>query len=78
MLVYKAPEAAQHVIRHLTWAYCNFQFETNKDSLICLDELKSVAQSILDPSVDILHLFDSEEIRIKAFLKGHRILKDED
>lgn len=78
MLVYKAPEAAQCVIRHLTWAYCNFQFETSKDSLICLDELKSVAQSILDPSVDILHLFDSEDIRIKAFLKGHRILKDKD
>ena len=78
MLVYKAPEAAQHVIRHLTWAYCNFQFEKSEDSLICLDELKSVAQSILDPSVDSLHLLDSEDIRIKAFLKGHRILKDED
>ena len=78
MLVYKAPEAAQHVIRHMTWAYCNFQFETSKDSIISPEELKSVAQSILDPSVDILHLFDSEDIRIKAFLKRHRILKDED
>ena len=78
MLVYRTPEIAQHIIRHLTWSYCDFNFETSKDSLISLDELKSVAESILDPSVDILHLFDSEDIRIQTFMRGHRILKDED
>ena len=78
MLVYRTPEIAQHIIRHLTWSYCDFNFETSKDSLISLDELKSIAESILDPSVDILHLFDSEDIRIQTFMRGHRILKDED
>ena len=76
MLVYRMPELAQRIIAHLTWAYCDYQFETYNDSIIDLVNLKSVAQSILDPTVDILHLSESEDIRIKAFLKGHKIEKD--
>ena len=75
MLMYRKPEITQHVIEHLVWSYYDFRFESYKPSICELDELKSIAQSILDPSVDTLHLIDSEDIRIKAFLKEHKIEK---
>ena len=76
MLVYRKPELAKRIIEHMVWAYCDFQFESWYPSLIDLTELKSIARSILDPSVDILHLHDSEDIRIRAFMKGHKIEKE--
>ena len=76
MLVYRKPEIAQRVIRHLAWAYCDNQFETSVPFICELDELKSIARSILDPSQDCLHLFSSDDIRILAFLKGHKIMEE--
>lgn len=76
MLVYRKPEIAKHIIEHLTWAYLDNKFECWEPSICDLDELKSITRSILDPSVDILHLIDSDDIRIQAFLKGHKIEKE--
>jgi hypothetical protein len=73
MLVYKKPELAQRLIRHLVWSYCDYQFESYDPSICDLYELKSIARSILDPSTDILHLKDSQDIRIQAFLKENKI-----
>ena len=75
MLVYRKPEIAQHVISHLIWAYCDNMFEMSEPFICELDELKSIARSILDPSQDSLHLFSSDDIRILAFLKGHKIME---
>ena len=73
MLVYRKPEIAQHIIEHLMWSYYDFKFEVWNPTICELDELKSITNSILDPSIDVLHLLDCEDIRIKAFLKGHKI-----
>lgn len=73
MLVYREPELAQRLVRHLVWSYCDYQFESYKPSICDLYELKSIARSILDPSTDILHLKDSQDIRIQAFLKEHTV-----
>ena len=75
MLVYMKPKIAQHVISHLIWAYCDNMFEMSEPFICELDELKSIARSILDPSQDSLHLFSSDDIRILAFLKGHKIME---
>lgn len=76
MLVYRKADVAQRIIRHLVWVFCDYNFETTRPFICELDELKSVAQSILDPSKDILKLSDSNDLRIRAFMKGHKIEKE--
>ena len=73
MLVYKKPELSQRIISHMLRVYLDGMYECHNPTIIELDELKSVARSILDPSTDILHLSGSDDPRIRTFLENHEI-----
>ena len=73
MLVYRKPEIAQRIIRHMVWATYDNQCEMPKPFLCDLDEIKSVSRSILNPAEDILQLFESEDDTLKQFALSHQI-----
>ena len=65
-LVYRAPEITPKIIQYLLRGYLG---EYNGPVICDADELKEITRSILDPAKDVLHLSESEDIRIRAFLK---------
>ena len=74
-LIYRAPEITPRIIRHLMWGIYDFNVEYKKPAVCDADELKEITRSILDPAQDVLHLSESEDIRILAFLKEKKISK---
>ena len=65
-LVYRAPEITPKIIQYLLRGYLG---EYNGPAICDADELKEITRSILDPAQDVLHLSESEDIRILALLK---------
>ena len=72
-LVYRAPEIMPKIIQHLMWGIYDFIVEYKKPAICDAPKLKEITRSILDPAKDVLHLFESEDIRILAFLKEKKI-----
>lgn len=66
MLVDRKPKLAQHIMRALIRTD---DFEICNPFVCDMDELKSIVHTILDPSIDILHLTTNEDKNIREFIK---------
>lgn len=73
MMVYKRPEIAQKIMSHIVGVYLDGLGEFSEPFLCDLYELKSVAKSILDPFEDKLQLFESEDEKLKRFVRKRQI-----
>ena len=73
MLVYRKPKLGQKIIKHLTFARMDFQFEDWNPSVIDMLELKDISYQILNPSRDVLQLFKSNDKDLADFAFRHEI-----
>ena len=78
MLVYRKPKLGKRIIRHITFASLDFQFENWKPSVIDLSELKDICDQILNPFRDVLQLFKSNDKDLADFAHQHQIVSDYD
>lgn len=67
MLVFHKPALAQKIIKHLTYASMDNLCECWDPFIADMSELKSVCKSIMNPFVDVLGLFTSDDSDIKEF-----------
>ena len=74
-LVYRKPEIAQKVMRHLAYAYLDFTSESMWPFVCEMEELKEIAARILTPGKDVLHLFQGEDEDMRDFCKKRHISK---
>lgn len=78
ILVCDHPSLAQKIMQHMTWYVSggNLRFG-NYNPFICeMREFQTIANSILDPFVDSLGLFESEDSTLKQFAFEHQIVPD--
>ena len=74
MLVYRQPELAQKLIWRMSYASMDYKRE-NVNPFICeMTDIRKVAESILNPSVDALGLFESSDEDLKEFAIKHQIV----
>lgn len=78
MLVYRKPKLGQKIIKHLTFARMDFQFEDWNPSVIDMSELKEICERILNPFKDVLQLFKSNDKELVDFAIRHKIVPDYD
>lgn len=74
MLVYHKPALAQKIIKHLTYASMDFMFENWNPYIADMPEFKSACDSILNPFVDVLGIFSSDDANIKNFALMNEII----
>lgn len=78
MLVYHKPELCQKIIKHITYASMDNQFENWNTYIADMCEHKDICEKILDPFIDILNIFNSEDKAIAKFALHHQIVPDDD
>ena len=78
MLVYRKPELCQRIIRHLTYASMDYQFENCHPYIADMSELKDICDQILNPYKDVLQLFNSENKDLADFAFQHQIVSDDE
>ncbi len=78
MLVYRKPELAQNIMRHLAYASFDYQLENWNPYIADMFEHKDICEKILNPFKDILNIFHSENEEIKDFAYHHQIVPDDD
>jgi hypothetical protein len=76
MLVYRKPELCQMIIRHLTYASLDNQFENWNPYIADMSELKDICDQILNPFKDVLQLFNSDNKDFANFALRHQIVPD--
>ena len=78
MLVYRKPELCQKIIRHITYASMDYQFENWNSYITDMYEHKDICERILNPFKDILKIFNSKDKAIANFALRHQIVPDGD
>lgn len=74
MLVYNQPDLAQKLMWNMSYASMDYEIE-NVNPFICeMTDIRKVAESILNPSVDALGLFESSDEDLKEFARKHQIV----
>lgn len=76
MLVYRKPELAQKIMKHIAYASLDYLFENHSPFIAEMDELKSICDSIMNPFKDILAIFHSDDADVKDFAEKHQIVPD--
>lgn len=74
MLVYHKPELCQKIIKHITYASMDNQFENWNSYIADMCEHKDICESILNPFKDILNIFNSENKDLSDFALRHQIV----
>ena len=78
MLVYHKPELCQKIIKHITYASMDNQFENWSSYIADMCEHKDICERILNPFKDILNIFNSEDKEISNYALRHQIVPDDD
>ena len=78
MLVYHKPELCKKIIKHITYASMDYQFENWNPYIADMLEHKDICERILNPFKDILNIFNSENKDISNFALRHQIVPDDD
>lgn len=78
MLVYHKPELCQKIIKHITYASMDYQFENWNNYIADMCEHKDICEKILNPFIDILNIFNSEDKAIAKFALDHQIVPNDD
>lgn len=78
MLVYHKPELCQKIIKHITYASMDNQFENWNSYIADMCEHKDICERILNPFKDILNIFNSEDKEISNYALRHQIVPDDD
>lgn len=78
MLMYHKPELCQEIMKHLSYASLDYQFENHSSFIADMCELKDVCDRILNPFIDILNIFNSEDESIAKFAVRHQIVPQGD
>lgn len=76
MLVYHKPELCQKIIRHITYASMDNKFENWNPYFADMCEHRDICEKILNPFIDILNIFNSEDKTIAKFALQHQITPD--
>ena len=76
MLVYHKPELCQKIIKHLTYASMDNKFENWATYIADMSEHKDICEKILNPFIDILNIFNSDDKTIAKFAIDHQIVPE--
>lgn len=74
MLVAHKPLLAQKIFSHLSYVSMDFMFENWNPYIAYMPEFKSACDSILNPFVDVLGIFSSDDADIKNFALRNEIV----
>lgn len=72
MMVYDKPELCQKIMKELTWKGTDYVDEIPCPFAVEMPDFKHACNSILNPSEDVLNLFNSEDEELKTFAIQHQ------
>lgn len=72
-LVFTHPELSKKIMKHCCISNMLLAYIDDTPFIVELDEVKNAVKSVLNPFIDVLHLFDSDDKELASFVRFHQV-----